>query len=75
MKDFFKGKEKRYPLTRIGIVRMMWDIKQAKLAKINGYVSLVIVVSMFGLGFLSKEFFLMALAGKGIGKVASFMIG
>ena len=68
-------KEKRYPLTSIGIVKMFWDIKQAKLAKINDCISIAIVIGMFALGFLSKEFLIMILAGKGMGKVATFIVG
>ena len=74
-KLFQKKEDKGYPLTDLGYVQMMWDMKQAKLGKIKGVISIAIVMGMFGLGFLSKEFVIMIMAGKGMGKFASWIVG
>ena len=74
-KLFQKKEDKSYPVTDLGYVQMMWDMKQAKLGKINGVISIGIVLGMFAAGFLGKEFVIMILAGKGMGKFASWMVG
>jgi len=74
-KLFQKKEDKCYPATDLGYVKMMWDLKQEKLSKINGTISIAIVLGMFAAGFLGKEFVIMILAGKGMGKVASWMVG
>ena len=74
-KLFQKKEPKSYPMTPVGQVQMIWDIKQEKLGKINGVISIGIILGMFAAGFLGKEFVVMVLAGKGMGKVAGWMIG
>ena len=74
-KLFQKKEDKTYSLTPLGQCKMEWDIKQNKLSKINGVISVAIILGMFGAGFLSKEFFIMIMAGKGMGKFAGWMVG
>jgi len=72
---FKKKEDKCYSCTPVGQVQMAWDIKQAKQSKINNATYAVAIIAMFGFGFLSKEFLIMILAGKGMGKFAGWMIG
>lgn len=74
-KFFQKKEDKTYSLTPLGQCKMEWDIKKEKERKINGVVSIAVILGMFAAGFLSKEFFVMIMAGKGIGKFAGWMIG
>ena len=74
-KLFQKKIDKSYSLTPLGQCKMEWDIKQDKLKKVNGVISIGIILTMFAAGFLSKEFFVMIMAGKGMGKFAGWMIG
>lgn len=74
-KLFQKKEDKRYPLSDLGYVQMLWDIKQAKLGKINSIISITIIIGMFGIGLLSKELLILLLTGKGMNKFASWMIG
>jgi hypothetical protein len=68
-------KGKIYPFNTLGYVKMLWDIRQEKVGKINSIMSIVIILLMFGLGLLSKELFMIMLANAGIGKITSWLVG
>ena len=74
-KLFQKKKAKSYSLTPLGQCKMEFDIKQAKQGKIDNAIYIVAIIAMFGFGFMTKEFLIMILAGKGMGKFAGWMIG
>ena len=68
-------KEKTYALTPSGRMQMEFDIGKAKEAKVSGIVSVIVIVGMFTLGFLSWEFVSMILVSKGISKVTNILVG
>jgi len=76
MMNINKFKRKKiYQFSPYGHVKMLWDIKQERKNKVNGIIGIAVIIGMFGLGFLSKEFVSLILVSKGIDKVASIMIG
>lgn len=68
-------KEKRYEFNSIGYVKMLWDLRQEKLGKINSVMSIALILGLFALGFLGKELFVIMVANMGINKVTSWLIG
>jgi hypothetical protein len=68
-------REKRYDFSNLGYVKMLWDLRQEKLGKINSVMSIGIILGMFALGWLSKELLLIMLANMGIGKITSWLVG
>lgn len=69
------SKEKKYKFDRFGYAQLLLDLKNEKLEKINSVTSIAVVLAMFGLGLLNKEFLMIILANKGINKVTSWLIG
>lgn len=67
--------EKRYDFNTLGYVKVLWDIRQEKLNKINSVMSIIIILGMFTLGWLSKELLIIMLANMGIGKVTGWLVG
>jgi len=70
-----KERIKTYALTPLGYARMMYEEKQAKLGKINGVVSVVIIIGMFAIGMLGKELLIIFLANKGINVITNKLVG
>lgn len=70
----FKKKVKSYPATDEGLVQMRFDVKQNKTKKINGYTSIVVILVLFAVGFLSKEILIILLANKGINGITELVI-
>ena len=70
-----KEKIKTYAMTPLGYAKLMYEEKQEKLGRINGVVGLAVILGMFGIGFLSKELFIVILTGKGIKVVTNYMVG
>lgn len=68
-------KEKKYKFDRFGYAQLLLDLKKEKLEKINNATSIIVILSMFGLGLLSKEFLMLILANKGINKITSWLVG
>ena len=68
-------KDKRYEFSNLGYVKLLWDLRQEKLGKINGVVGIAVILGMCGIGILSKEFLIIILTSKGIGKVTSMLVG
>ena len=75
MIKILKKKEIVYPFSVYGHVKMDMECRQMKQAKITGVVGIMVILSMFALGFMSKEFVSMILISKGIGKVTTVLAG
>ena len=75
MIKILKKKETIYPFSAFGHVKMDWDCAQAKQAKITGIIRIAVILGMFALGYMSKEFVSMMLISKGIGKLTTVLAG
>lgn len=67
-------KEKVYKFDKFGLAQAIVDRKAEKQKKINNITSLVVVLGFLGLGWMSKEFLLLYLTGKGIDIVTDIFI-
>lgn len=74
-RPFPKKVIKGYPITPMGGAQMELDIKQAKQAMINGVISVTLLIGFFAAGWISKEIFILFMAGKGMNKLASMLVG
>ncbi|HEY8890700.1 MAG TPA: hypothetical protein VIM70_10630 [Clostridium sp.] len=66
-------KDKRFPLTTKGIEDMFKYEKDIKIKKINGYTGIAVILVLFGLGFLSKEIFMIMIATKGLNGITDII--
>lgn len=71
----FKEKEKTYKFNKYGYAQALLDIKNEKINKINNVTNIVLLLVLFGVGVLSKEFLIFCFAGKGIDIVTNWLIG
>lgn len=63
MFDRFK-KTKTYKFNQLGYVQMLYDIRQERMTKVSNTATFILILSLFGFGLMSKEFFALYIAGK-----------
>lgn len=71
----FKEKEKTYKFDKYGYAQALLDIKTEKMSKINNVTNIILLLALFGVGFLSKEFLILCFASKGIDVITGWIIG
>lgn len=67
-------KEKIYKFDRFGLAQVITDCKTEKQKKINNITSLILIAAFLGFGWMSKEFFILYLTGKGIDFATDLLI-
>lgn len=67
-------KEKTYKFDNFGLAQALLDIKAGKQKKVNDITTLTLVLVFLGLGWMSKEFLLLYVTGKGIDFITNLIL-
>lgn len=67
-------KVKTYELSDLGLAQALLDSKVSKQKKVNDITTLALVLVFLGLGWMSKEFLLLYVTGKGIDFITNLIL-
>lgn len=68
-------RKKVYKLDKFGYAQMILDSRQEKINKINGRISLVLIILLFAIGVIGKEMLIIMIGNMTIGKVTNWLLG